>query len=109
MLRYGRVFDDDEVARTVDRSFTRARVRGAVYSSAAGQESAKKQGRPPAESLSTLVSPHSHITKIGNARSHHGQVHFHEIILDAARFCRVKDSLPIESALAYRDDLPRFG
>src|ERR1700728_2325791 len=56
-----------------------------------------------------VVSPLPHIAKIGDAGSHHGQVHLDEIILDSARLCRVKDFLPIESALTYRHDLPRLG
>src|SRR5580692_8310298 len=49
------------------------------------------------------------MAKIWNARPHHRQVHLHEVILNAARFGRVKDSSPIESALTYRSNLPRLG
>src|SRR5271156_3458753 len=41
------------------------------------------------------------IPKIRNADLHHFQVHFHEVILDPARFGRGKDLLPVQAALAH--------
>src|ERR1700674_1979980 len=43
-----------------------------------------------------------HIVKVGNARFHHVQVHFDEVILDAAGFRRGKDFLPVQSVLSHR-------
>ena len=42
------------------------------------------------------------IVKVGNARFHHVQVHFDEVILDAAGFRRGKDLLPVQSVLSHR-------
>src|SRR5271155_5126941 len=48
------------------------------------------------------VSPDLQMTKVGNAGLHHRQVHLHEVILNAAGFCRVKDASPVERALTNR-------
>src|SRR6516165_5114163 len=48
------------------------------------------------------------VAKVGNASLHQLQVHFHKVILDAARFRCCKDFLPVEGALANRRYLPGF-
>ena len=47
--------------------------------------------------------------KVGNAGFHHFQIHFHEVILYAPRFCRGKNLLPIQTVFSYRHNLFRFG
>src|SRR5580658_1438696 len=49
-------------------------------------------------------SSHLQLAKVRNAGLHQRQVHFHEVILYAADLCRAKNSRPIESALANRDN-----
>ena len=42
------------------------------------------------------------MVKVGNTGFHHVEVHLDKIILDAARFRRGKDSLPIQGVLPHR-------
>src|SRR5579871_337087 len=48
------------------------------------------------------------IAQVGDAGFHQRQVHFDEVVLDAAYLCRSEDSVPVECALAYGDDLARL-
>src|ERR1700733_6962952 len=49
------------------------------------------------------------LAKVRNAGLHFFQVHFHEVILDAAYFCGGKDLLPVQTVLSDRHDLLGFG
>src|SRR2546430_13224593 len=56
--------------------------------------------RPPRSTLfpyTTLFRSHLQVAKVGNAGFHKVEVHFDEIILDAARLCRGKDLLDRKS------------
>jgi hypothetical protein len=44
------------------------------------------------------------IAKVEDAGFHHVEIHFDEVILDAARLCRSEDFLPVESALSHWHD-----
>src|ERR1700758_4140346 len=48
------------------------------------------------------------VAQIGNAGFHHFQLHFDEVIPDAAGFCGGEDLLPIQAVLAYRRDFFRL-
>src|ERR1039457_2242640 len=48
------------------------------------------------------TSSNMELAKEGNAGLHQVQVHFDEVILEPARFCRRKDLRPIERALTHR-------
>ena len=52
---------------------------------------------------------HPKIAKVGNAGFHHVELHFDEVILDAASFCRGKNLLPIQGILPHWHDFPGFG
>ena len=43
-----------------------------------------------------------------NAGAHLLQIHFYEIVLDAADFCRREDLLPVQRALSYRHNFLGF-